>query len=601
ALYLCDMYREVIEHPWSLPDSLKKHLDLNSGNDRGRIYRLVPERFQQPKQPRLSQATINELVKTLEHPNGWHRDTAARLLYERQDPSAVPPLKRSLGRSKWPLGRLHALGALDGLGALAEPTVRQGLEDPSPLVRAQAVKLSERFLANSSTALWAKLSGPTMRLDPMVRYQLAFSLGETRRAERLQLLVDILRMTTSSTDSSWIQVAALSSLSEGAGELFAKLVASRPTDPHPRDEEFLLELARLIGARNKPAEIAQVLHYAPRSTTDDSNATSDNSFLDLALARALGEGLRLAGTSLAQAGRPEDLKSIFGGARWLVQSSASASTNRLQAIAVLGQFSYPEAGALLIPLLDSRQPQAVQLAALHSCERFTSPELGAQLTKRWSALTPALRAEALNLLLKRPEQTAALLTAMNQGLVRPSELSASQINFLRTHRDPKLREQAGLALGAPPNSSRQEVVQAFLPALTLAGEGSRGRKLYLERCSSCHRLGNEGHALGPDLATVKAGGREKLLVNILDPNREVNSNYISYLVETKDGETLTGILGSESATSLALRQAGGVETPVLRSNIASLQSLGQSLMPEGLEAGLNPQDLADLLEFILKF
>jgi len=103
ALYLCDMYREVIEHPWSLPDSLKKHLDLNSGNDRGRIYRVVPERFQQPRLPRLSQATINELVKTLEHPNGWHRDTAARLLYERQDPSAVPLLRRSLGRSKWPL------------------------------------------------------------------------------------------------------------------------------------------------------------------------------------------------------------------------------------------------------------------------------------------------------------------------------------------------------------------------------------------------------------------------------------------------------------------------------------------------------------------
>ena len=99
--------------------------------------------------------------------------------------------------------------------------------------------------------------------------------------------------------------------------MFSKLVASRPTDPHPRDEEFLLELARLIGARNKPAEIAQVLHYAPRSTTADSNATSDNSFLDLALARALGEGLRLAGTSLAQAGRPEELQSIFGGARWL--------------------------------------------------------------------------------------------------------------------------------------------------------------------------------------------------------------------------------------------------------------------------------------------
>src|SRR6185295_8361362 len=114
ALYVADMYREVIEHPWSLPEPIKKHLDLNSGNDRGRIYRIVPDGFQQPKLPRLSLATTKELVARLERPNGWSRDTAARLLFERQDRTAVPILETLLKSSASSLARMHALYALDG-------------------------------------------------------------------------------------------------------------------------------------------------------------------------------------------------------------------------------------------------------------------------------------------------------------------------------------------------------------------------------------------------------------------------------------------------------------------------------------------------------
>ena len=152
------MYREVIEHPWSLPESLKQHLDLNSGNDRGRLYRVVPEGFQQPKWPRLGNATVGERVKALAHSNGWIRDTAARLLYERPDNSAPSQLRTLFSISKSRLGRLHALYALAGLGALNEGTIRLALNDSEPMVRAAAVRLSERFLADASGELWAKLS-----------------------------------------------------------------------------------------------------------------------------------------------------------------------------------------------------------------------------------------------------------------------------------------------------------------------------------------------------------------------------------------------------------------------------------------------------------
>ena len=108
ALYIADMYREVIEHPWSLPHGIKQHIDLDSGNDRGRIYRVVPENFVQPQLPRLAQATLAKLVETLDHPNGWHRNTAARLLYGRQNQAAVEPLRRLAKRGKIAPARMDA-------------------------------------------------------------------------------------------------------------------------------------------------------------------------------------------------------------------------------------------------------------------------------------------------------------------------------------------------------------------------------------------------------------------------------------------------------------------------------------------------------------
>ena len=104
--------------------------------------------------------------------------------------------------------------------------------------------------------------------------------------------------------------------------------------------------------------------------------------------------------------------------------------------------------------------------------------------------------------------------------------------------------------------------------------------------------------VGPDLVTVKTTGSEKLLDSIIDPSREVDPKYVAYLVETKSGESVFGVIANESATSISLRQPFGKEETLLRSNLKRMQSLNQSLMPEGLETGLTPAQMADLLEFI---
>src|SRR5207244_3546505 len=118
TLYVIDHYREIIETIESIPPLILKHLHIESGVNHGRIYRVVPENFKRRALPRLSKATTPELVKLLEHPNGWHRDTAARLLYQRQDATAVPLLQKLVRDTKSALAAMHALYALEGLNAL---------------------------------------------------------------------------------------------------------------------------------------------------------------------------------------------------------------------------------------------------------------------------------------------------------------------------------------------------------------------------------------------------------------------------------------------------------------------------------------------------
>jgi putative heme-binding domain-containing protein len=189
------------------------------------------------------------------------------------------------------------------------------------------------------------------------------------------------------------------------------------------------------------------------------------------------------------------------------------------------------------------------------------------------------------------------MKAIESGLIQPTDLSSTQREQLRNHRDGAIRERALQWL--PSVEASREVVAQFEAALDLEGNPVHGRRIFTERCASCHLLNGEGQAVGPDLASAKSSGKPKLLTSIIDPSREVPPNFFNYIIETKSGESLSGIITSESSASVTLRRAFGEESVVSRANIQQIQSSSLSLMPEGLEAGLTAQDLADLMEFIV--
>ncbi|PYM14757.1 MAG: hypothetical protein DME18_06045 [Verrucomicrobia bacterium] len=608
TLYIADMYREVIEHPWSLPESIKKHLDLNSGNDRGRIYRIVPEGFKQPKRPHLSNATTKNLVALLEHSNGWHRDTTARLLYQRQDKAAVPMLERLQMNSKSRLARIHALSVLDGLGALTQSHLLGALDDRDASVREHAVRLAEQFprpsrqpqsashqpvavasspaRAASLPKLWNKLCSLADDPSLSLRCQLAFTLGGSGGPAKTRALAEIIRQDAA---DRWMRTAVLSSLRDGAGEMFEQSIA----DPRLRDSaggrEFLRQLARVIGTRDDSAEV---------KTAVDFLANTADAKIAFALARGLGEGLQNAGTSLARADSEGKLNPLFTRAKAMAGDAGVSDQIRAQAVQLLSMSSFDNAGETLSGLLGPGQKEPIQLTAVTALARFDESRVNDALLNHWSQLTPRVRSEVVSVMLTRPERILALFKAVGERNVSASEFTAQQLQMLRAHRDSKIREQTVHLFGAPPAVKRDDALKGFLPALQLRGNPANGKKIYLERCATCHRIGSQGNAVGPDLMTVKTAGNETLLVSILDPNREVAPRYLNYTVETKAGETFSGLIASESLSSITLRGPNGTDTALQRSQIARLLPSGQSLMPEGLEAGLTLQDMADLIEYL---
>jgi putative heme-binding domain-containing protein len=142
------------------------------------------------------------------------------------------------------------------------------------------------------------------------------------------------------------------------------------------------------------------------------------------------------------------------------------------------------------------------------------------------------------------------------------------------------------------------VVDAYQKALELKGDPARGKAIFKKECSACHRLEGVGNAVGADLNAIRDRGLEAVLLNILDPNREVLPQYLSYVLVTKAGRSITGLITAESANSITVRRADGTSETVLRIAIEELRSTGLSFLPEGLEKQIDVPAMADLLAYL---
>jgi putative heme-binding domain-containing protein len=592
TLHVLDMYRETIEHPWSIPDDILARLDLRSGEDKGRIYRLTPPGFHSRPTPRLSRARTAELVALLEHPNGWHRDTAHRLLFERQDPGALGPLRRLVRVGQDPRGRLHALYSLEGLAALDDADVREGLLDAAPEVRAHAVLLAEDRLEIFGPEVARLASDPDVR----VRFQVAFTLGAVGGRLAAVGLAEIARRDSGDL---WVRTAILSSAAADPVGLFERLLDDQRFAASGGAAALLHALAQVAGARGRPEEATQLVDaLAATGRVDDATR--------VALLTGLGDGLARGGRRLV------DLRSALGpaNAAWLDEwfaraavlaaDDAASSERRAQAVLLLGQGEFTSGATAITPLLDPHQPPDVQAAAARALASFDRPEVAAILLRPWKGYTPALRTEVVAHLLGRRVWIAPLLGAIEAGTIPAGQILPARRALLLNDRDPALRARALAVLGSEAPGPRAEAIARYKPLLDQPGDADRGRSIFERECLACHTLGAQGHAVGPNLLGVRRRTAEEILVNILDPNREASPEFHEYTVALDDGRVLTGLVAAETPASVTLRSRDAVEQTILRRNVAEIASTGKSLMPEGLEKTITPTDMKDLITFLLR-
>ncbi len=313
----------------------------------------------------------------------------------------------------------------------------------------------------------------------------------------------------------------------------------------------------------------------------------------------------LDGMERQKEARQFDLKSkepagLFAVARSLALDSKATEPERLQAVRLLGRGPTEQDEDLqrLGQLLHPEVPHPLQTAALAGLRRSNAARVADVVIAGWKSYAPSLRTEVLNLLFSRPEWLQALLTALEHDSISPAGIGAVHQQKLITNSKASVREQA-VKLFSATRRDRQAVLKEYQTVEKLTGHPAKGAALFRQNCSPCHRFKGEGHEIGVDLNTMADKPIQTLLTAILDPNQAVEARYVNYTAMTKADREISGVITAETATSITLRSPGGNEEVILRSDLKELASSGLSLMPEGFEKSINPQDMADLIAYIL--
>jgi putative membrane-bound dehydrogenase-like protein len=618
ALYVVDFYREFVEHPIYVANE-QERADTNwrSGAEHGRIWRIRRANATAPaeRRPQLSRAGSDELVQLLSHPVAWWRNTAQRLLVERQDRSVVPQLRTLLKESASPLARLHAMHMLDGLDATAAiPASAESdkaypapaldidslhivLRDTEPKVRRSAVRLAAQRVADQLTksSVRDEMFPLANDRDAGVRFELALAIGrfdDLRVPATLAALLD-------EDDTPRMRLAVLCAAGRDPWPLIRDLLHS--TNGAKRHAAFLEQASEQFGLRAADERLAECFDWLAANLTRLRGAGGR------ATLAGLSRGLLARGRTLREPGISEELLpdrvriglyGLVASAKLFAQDATEAADDRVRAIAVAASSEPVIIEKMALELALPSQPQPVQSAAVWAAAQANSPRIWQWLLSRWSSHTRATRDVVLLQALRSPVGINALVTALEANELSAIELPASVRENLSQLRDDALRRRIQPILAAAAPADRSEVLARHAAVAGRRGDAARGADIFKQNCQTCHSIQGVGQKVGPDLASVASRRSDQLLADILDPSRDLSPNYVNYVAETKDGRILSGLIAAETADSVTLVREEGQHDTIPRGNLEQLRASGKSIMPDGLEQKLTPEQLADVIEYL---
>ncbi len=614
AMYLLDFYNQAIVHndprgPKQGPTNAALRPDRD--HDHGRIWRVQHKRAAKLAIPDLARADAAGLARALEHPNGWVRGTAERLLVERGSADAVRPV---LASASVPV-RIAALWTLQRLGALDDAACRSALADPDPAVRANGARVAALARTGDEpqrrSAIAKLLGDPSER----VRLEALVALGDL--GPDAEVLRDVARRWSAMSDP-WTRNAALRVAASDPIDLVKSILAL-----HAEKEcrELAAEAVRRASRIGEAAPIASLVPlfagYAGADPTFVGDALDairteppDGASKPLIrdLGALLGRGdveVASAALRLAQRWRMSDdlraeVDALAGRLATELEDADGGIAPRVRALSTL--LSIPDrraraiegARALLVPSC-SLEELASAVDALAATD---DPAAARALCAAYPALSGRVQDRIFEKLAARASWSAALLDAIEKEEIRARELSPQKLQRLRAHPDAAIagRAERVLRLATTPAAEIEALIGKLLPDVEGPGDAAAGKELFAKNCASCHQVAGAGSTVGPDLTGMGAHAAGDLLTSILDPSRAVEPSYAEWVLETKDGRLLGGVLARESADSVLLRWSGG-EEEVARAEIESMHNTRQSPMPMGFES-LRADGLRDLIAYL---
>ncbi len=601
ALYVVDMYRCVIEHPQYMPAELKQRPDLRYGEDKGRVWRVTSAEKTKREKPKLSQSSTAELVKLFEHPSGWWRDTASRLIYERQDRSIAPDLVKMAQSGATPVARVLALWALNGLGLTDDKQLTASLADASPRVREQAIVLAEPLAERPIEFQRAvqKLSGDG---DARLRFQVALSLGSSKLDNTAEALAAIALVGSGDIWTRRAVATATPDLVAAALSLVLARLSAPSTSGGDNDLALVDELARIVGASRDTKWISTQLR-----SIDPNSGRKAPEGLALALVNGLAQGARSRGTTVvdlvaADSADGNDLKRIvehwFARSADIVADASREAADRNEACNLLAYAPFELASPTLLKLLDTDPSQDVRRRALSALASQRDPRVGPLVIERMGTATPGLRSAMLDALLLDTTRCNLLLDEIAAGRIKAGELGVLRAGRIVKHRDKDVQKRGNELLASAMPADRAKALTDYQEVLAITADAAHGKEVFRKNCSTCHRIGDVGVDVGPSIADSRVKTPDQLLVDILQPSKAIDNNFMSYSVTTVDGQGYTGVIVAETATSVTMKLPEAKTVALLRSDIDELRPNGISLMPDGLEKNISKQDMADVIAFV---
>jgi putative heme-binding domain-containing protein len=276
---------------------------------------------------------------------------------------------------------------------------------------------------------------------------------------------------------------------------------------------------------------------------------------------------------------------------------------RLQALSALIAAGHADVlSAADAALKERTKDRSFHDQVLAALGRLEDPKVAAVVLASYSTLDPEAQPKAIELLTQRGAWAKQLFQAIAANKIPASVVNANQVQRVMAFRDKELAaavEKHWGTIRTTRDPARERLVTQMRTLVRgTKGDAQRGIEVFNRICGQCHKIHGQGEDVGPDITANGRASLEQLLSNVFDPSLVIGVSYQARTVLTTDGRIVTGLLVEDSPERVVLKIQGGKLETIARGDIEAMKVSELSLMPEGLEKQLQPQEIADLFAFI---